>query len=198
MFTSKPPTCAGRTLALPRKHRDIRYLRPLGNSDIAKYTVCHMRASGTYVPIEVSESAVAAHRAHGDWTPDDGSCSSSDPPTDLPPVTLSCGALTTVGGIPGSTASPGPGVDTTQGGVFLGFAVTATPPPPTPTMGVREIFDTDANGTTSWTSEFWLWNGTYEQRVWTSGAVSFVREIRFTLDAASCSLFWNINPPPGP
>ena len=36
MFTSKPPTCAGRTLALPRKDRDIRYLRPLGNSDIAK------------------------------------------------------------------------------------------------------------------------------------------------------------------
>ena len=37
MFTSKPPTCAGRTLALPRKDRDIRYLRPLGNSDIAKH-----------------------------------------------------------------------------------------------------------------------------------------------------------------
>ena len=35
MFTSKPPTCAGRTLALPRKDRDIRYLRHLGNSDIA-------------------------------------------------------------------------------------------------------------------------------------------------------------------
>ena len=40
MFTSKPPTCAGRTLALPRKDRDIRYLRPLGNSDIApKFSV---------------------------------------------------------------------------------------------------------------------------------------------------------------
>ena len=38
MFTSKPPTCAGRTLALPRKDRDIRYLRPLGNSDIAFYS----------------------------------------------------------------------------------------------------------------------------------------------------------------
>ena len=37
MFTSKPPTCAGRTLALPRKDRDIRYLRPLGNSDIARF-----------------------------------------------------------------------------------------------------------------------------------------------------------------
>ena len=37
MFTSKPPTCAGRTLALPRKDRDIRYLRPLGNSDIASF-----------------------------------------------------------------------------------------------------------------------------------------------------------------
>ena len=36
MFTSKRPTCAGRTLDLPRKDRDIRYLRPLGNSDIAR------------------------------------------------------------------------------------------------------------------------------------------------------------------
>ena len=35
MFTSKPPTCAGRTLDLPRKDWDVRYLRPLGNSDIA-------------------------------------------------------------------------------------------------------------------------------------------------------------------
>ena len=40
MFTSKPPTCAGRTLALPRKDRDIRYLRPLGNSDIAVFRRC--------------------------------------------------------------------------------------------------------------------------------------------------------------
>ena len=40
MFTSKPPTCAGRTLALPRKDRDIRYLRPLGNSDIATFFAC--------------------------------------------------------------------------------------------------------------------------------------------------------------
>ena len=39
MFTSKPPTCTGRTLDLPRKHRDIRYLRHLGNSDIAGKTV---------------------------------------------------------------------------------------------------------------------------------------------------------------
>ena len=34
MFTSKPPTCAGRTLALPRKDRDIRYLRPFGYSQL--------------------------------------------------------------------------------------------------------------------------------------------------------------------
>ena len=36
MFTSETPTCTGRTLDLPRKDRDIRYLRPLGNSDIAE------------------------------------------------------------------------------------------------------------------------------------------------------------------
>ncbi len=39
MFTSKPPTCTGRTLDLSRKDSDIRYLRHLGNSDIAKH--CH-------------------------------------------------------------------------------------------------------------------------------------------------------------
>ena len=31
----KPPSCTGRTLDLPRKDRNIKYLRPLGNSDIA-------------------------------------------------------------------------------------------------------------------------------------------------------------------
>ena len=35
MFASKPPTCTGRTLDLSRKDSDIRYLRHLGNSDIA-------------------------------------------------------------------------------------------------------------------------------------------------------------------
>ena len=37
MFTLKPTTCTGRTLDLPRKDWDIRYLRHLGNSDIANY-----------------------------------------------------------------------------------------------------------------------------------------------------------------
>ena len=36
MFASKPPTCTARTLDLSRKDSDIRYLRHLGNSDIAK------------------------------------------------------------------------------------------------------------------------------------------------------------------
>ena len=36
MFASKPPTCTGRTLDLSRKDSDIRNLRHLGNSDIAK------------------------------------------------------------------------------------------------------------------------------------------------------------------
>ena len=36
MFASKPPTCTGRTLDLSRKDSDIRYLRHLGNSDIAQ------------------------------------------------------------------------------------------------------------------------------------------------------------------
>ena len=41
MFTSEPPICTGRTIDLPRKDWDIKYLRHLGNSDIAKN-----RASG--------------------------------------------------------------------------------------------------------------------------------------------------------
>ena len=36
MFASTPSTCTRRTLDLPRKDWDIRYLRYLGNSDIAK------------------------------------------------------------------------------------------------------------------------------------------------------------------
>ena len=35
MFASTPSTCTRRTLDLPRKDWDIRYLRYLGNSDIA-------------------------------------------------------------------------------------------------------------------------------------------------------------------
>ena len=38
MFASKPPTCTGRTLDLSRKDSDIRYLRHLGNSDIAVFS----------------------------------------------------------------------------------------------------------------------------------------------------------------
>ena len=49
MFTSKPPTCPGRTLALPRKDRDIRYLRPLGNSDIADF-ISHQENIDTTTP----------------------------------------------------------------------------------------------------------------------------------------------------
>ena len=36
MFASTPSTCTRRTLDLPRKDWDIRYLRYLGNSDIAQ------------------------------------------------------------------------------------------------------------------------------------------------------------------
>ena len=38
MFASTPSTCTRRTLDLPRKDWDIRYLRYLGNSDIAQKT----------------------------------------------------------------------------------------------------------------------------------------------------------------
>ena len=36
MFTSTPPICTGRALELSRKDSNIRYLRHLGNSDIAE------------------------------------------------------------------------------------------------------------------------------------------------------------------
>ena len=104
-----------------------------------KYTVCHVTASGTHVPIEVSKSAMAAHKAHGDWTPGAGSCSSSDLPTDPPPVTLSCGAPTWATN-PGSTSFPGPNVDITAG-VNLEFAVTASPAPTSLTWIVRKVLD---------------------------------------------------------
>ena len=39
MFASTPSTCTRRTLDLPRKDWDIRYLRYLGNSDIALFWV---------------------------------------------------------------------------------------------------------------------------------------------------------------
>ena len=167
-----------------------------------KYTVCHMKASGTYVPIEVSGSAMAAHQAHyGDWMPEDGSCSSSDPPTtDPPPVTLSCGAPT--GAInPGSTSYPGPTVDTIAGGVSLEFAVAANPIPTSSTWIDREVLDEYVTGPVPPTTTPILLkaDGTYDGSSWTSGSISFVRQIRFILDdAASCSLFWNINPPPEP
>ena len=161
-----------------------------------------MSASGTVVPIEVSESAVAAHLVHGDGTPDDGSfdesCSPSDPRTDPPAVTLSCGAPTGATN-PGSTSFPGPTVDTIAGGVSFEFAVAANPIPTSSTWIVREVLEEYVTGpvpptTTSVPLEA---DGTYEGSIWTSGGLSFVREIRFTLDAASCSLFWNINPPSG-
>ena len=56
MFTSKPPTCAGRTLALPRKDRDIRYLRPLGNSDIANFFI-RDATNGSTLPIRLRPGA---------------------------------------------------------------------------------------------------------------------------------------------
>ena len=37
MFTSTPPICTGRALELSRKDSNIRYLRHLGNSDIAQF-----------------------------------------------------------------------------------------------------------------------------------------------------------------
>ena len=65
MFTSKRPTCAGRTLDLPRKDRDIRYLRSLGNSDIADFVTpdaarqleADLAAAGKDVEITIFEGA---------------------------------------------------------------------------------------------------------------------------------------------
>ena len=187
--TASTPIAVG---AGPQTASALRGARP------GKYTMCHVTASGTYVPIKVSESAMAAHQAHGDWRPEDGSCSLSGTPTDPPPVKLSCGAPTEATN-PGSTFPPGPTVDTTTAGVNLEFAVTASPAPTSLTWIVQEVLDEYLTGPVppQTTSVPLKADGTYEGSSWTSGAVSFVREIRFTLDAASCSLFWNINPPSG-
>ena len=64
MFTSKPPTCAGRTLALPRKDRDVRYLRPLGNSDIAKNRASgyrHLDCFADMIYLTVGDLDIPAH-----------------------------------------------------------------------------------------------------------------------------------------
>ena len=67
MFTSKPPTCAGRTLALPRKDRDIRYLRPLGNSDIAISGHCTFSRSSVRCVAVDDRRAVAQLRRLMRW-----------------------------------------------------------------------------------------------------------------------------------
>ena len=52
MFTSKPPTCTGRTLDLSRKDSNIRYLRHLGNSDIAKKLVLELGGSDALIVLD--------------------------------------------------------------------------------------------------------------------------------------------------
>jgi hypothetical protein len=59
---------------------------------------------------------------------------------------------------------------------------------------VRETRDTFATGVQVRQSNVLLSGGKYEESIFTSGGIAFVREMRFTLDGASCSLFWNINP----
>lgn len=87
---------------------------------------------------------------------------------------------------------PGPTVNATQGAT-LQFLVTASPAPASDTWMVREIRDTRPSGLTVVQSNVLLSNGSYQGSIFTSTLGSFLREIRFTLDGASCSLFWSIN-----
>jgi hypothetical protein len=94
---------------------------------------------------------------------------------------------------PGSTVFPGPTVDATLG-VYLDFLVTASPAPASGTSIRREIRDTRSTGETVMTSNHLLSAaGSYQGFIFLSGEGSFLREIRFTLDGTSCSLFWSIN-----
>jgi hypothetical protein len=79
--------------------------------------------------------------------------------------------------------------------VTLGFSVTANPPTSGNVLMVREIRDTFSPTDVRVRQDTAvLVNGIYRSSIFTSGTLSFVREIRFTLDTATCSLFWNINP----
>jgi len=181
-------------------------IAPLG----ARMTLCHRTGNGTYSLIEVSGAAMAAHLAHGDEAPNNGRFSATCallpsvpppppvppppdpvPPPPLPP-TLSCGAPAGATH-PGSTVFPGPTVDATSG-VSLEFAVTLSPAPTGTTWMVREVRDSLATGLTVRQSTVALTDGRYQGSIFTSGGLTFVREIRFTVDNLSCSLFWNINP----
>ena len=175
-------------------------LEPLGN----RVTVCHRTNGGTYLKLDVSASAVAGHMGHGDMMPNsDGNCvvASSPPPPPPPPdplpLTLACGAPAVAAHPgemhPGSTVFPGPTVDASAG-VYLDFLVTASPAPASGTNILREIRDTRSTGETVMTSNHLLSAaGSYQGFIFLSGEGSFLREIRFTLDGTSCSLFWSIN-----
>ena len=52
MFASTPSTCTRRTLDLPLKDWDIRYLRYLGNSDIAQFSTVVTPALGAGHPVD--------------------------------------------------------------------------------------------------------------------------------------------------
>lgn len=173
-------------------------LEPLG----ARVTVCHRTGGGTFMLLEVSASAYAGHMSHGDGMPNtegyDGNCAARSsapppppPPPDPLPLTLACGAPAGATN-PGSTVFPGPTVNATQGAT-LQFLVTASPAPASDTWMVREIRDTRPSGLTVVQSNVLLSNGSYQGSIFTSTLGSFLREIRFTLDGASCSLFWSIN-----
>ena len=59
---------------------------------------------------------------------------------------------------------------------------------------LREIFEYFATGVQVRQSTVVLTDGRYQDWIFTSGSVSRVREMRFTLSKASCSLFRNLNP----
>ena len=180
-----------------------------GAAAAGRIPLCHRTGSSSYVLIEVSASAENAHLAHGDGRPGtapfDVNCTllPAPPPAPVPPpdpvpppppqpLTLSCGAPTGATHA-GSTTYPGP-TTSAIGGVQLEFAVTASPAPAGDVWMVREIRDNLATGIQVRQSNVLLSGGSYQGSMFTSGSLSFVREMRFTLDNASCSLFWNINP----
>ena len=162
--------------------------------------LCHRTSGGTYVKIVVSGSAKDSHVAHGDGVAGgssfDENCavknSEPPPPPPPPPLTLTCGAPAGATN-PGSTQAPGPTVNATMGAT-LEFAVTASPAPAGSLLMLREIRDTSSTGVVVNQALVPLSDGRYQGSMFTSGGLSFVREMRFTFDTASCSLFWNINP----
>ena len=114
-------------------------------------------------------------------------------PAPGPAQVLLCGAPPNAVN-PGSTSPPGPALDTTGGTQVLQYQVTAVPAPAWALLSSAIYLDGALFLTLP---DRWLdSSGVYTQynHQVNMNTTSAVFEVRFWLDSAQCSLFWNLNP----